>query len=107
MVEFVRGQTVNIYCEISAEQIPDLSEITSIWFNMKQDGILKIDKKTEDCYIEDRRIYMALSQAETLKFHAGTAGVQLSVLLANGSRPITKIADVTIYEVQKEGVQNG
>lgn len=107
MVEFVRGQTINIYCEISEDEIAHMEDITSIWFNIKQDGILKIDKKTDDCYIDGRRIYMRLSQAETLKFGAGNATIQLSVVLTNNNRKITKMEMCAIYEVQKEGIQNG
>lgn len=105
MVEFIRGQTVSIYAEISEEDIPDPSEIWSISMVIKQNGLIRMDKKTADCYIEGRRIYTDLSQTDTLKFQEGSAEIQLSVLLENNSRCITKVGEVLVGKLLKEGVQ--
>lgn len=105
MVEFTRGQTVSIYAEIPEDEIPDMSEISSILMVIKQNGLIKMEKETADCYIEDRRIYCDMTQEETLKFQEGTGEIQLSVLLDGSSRAISKVGGVRINRLLKEGVQ--
>lgn len=106
MIDFIRGQTTKIYAEIPADDIPDMSAITSIWFMLKQGKELKLDAHTEDCYIIDRRVYTNLSQEETLNFNEGYGKVQISLLLSDGERTVSYTDQFRVHEIIKEGVQN-
>lgn len=75
----------------------DLSEATKVVFSAAQEQYV-IEKTGTALTIDGQTVSVYLTQAETLKLHAGTLKLQLNWIYADGSRAATDIKSVRVTE---------
>ena len=75
----------------------DLTQAANVYFALKQGRVL-IEKETDELTIEPHTVYVALSQAETLRLAGGMARVQLNWTYEGGARACSKIVSVPVGE---------
>lgn len=75
----------------------DLTQAANVYFALKQ-GCVLIEKETDDLTIESHTVYVALSQAETLRLAGGMARIQLNWTYADGTRACTNIVNVNVLQ---------
>ena len=85
----------------------DLSTVSVLWLTYKQ-GTKVLTKSLEDITIDSEdttRFSVTLSQSDTLRFDAGAyVGIQLRVLLADGTALASDIITLGAGEILKDGV---
>lgn len=75
----------------------DLTQAANVYFALKQGNVL-IEKSTADLTVDTHTVYVALSQAETLRLAAGMARIQLNWTYADGTRACTNIVTVNVLQ---------
>ena len=75
----------------------DLTQAANVYFALKQ-GCVLIEKTSDGLTIEPHTVYVALSQAETLRLATGRARIQLNWTYEDGTRACTNIVNVNVLE---------
>lgn len=75
----------------------DLTQAANVYFALKQ-GCVLIEKETDELTIEPHTVYVALSQAETLRLATGLARIQLNWTYEDGTRACTNIVTVNVLQ---------
>lgn len=75
----------------------DLTQAANVYFALKQ-GCVQIEKETDELTIEPHTVYVALSQAETLRLAGGMARIQLNWTYEDGTRACTNIVNVNVLQ---------
>ena len=75
----------------------DLTQAANVYFALRQ-GCVLIEKTSDDLTIEPHTVYVALSQAETLRLATGMAKIQLNWTYADGTRACTDIVTVDVLQ---------
>lgn len=103
-----RGSTPEIKCYIP-EDI-DMSSIVNIWLYLTQNehgkDVVKIDKLYDDITKtpEEHLLSVTLSQDDTLNLKAGTALIQIRLLMQDGTCLPSSEETVRVLNVYKGGV---
>lgn len=104
----IRGTTPTITYHINSNL--DFENIEEAWITVEQEvkhtDIEKTWKYSENRVFLDaslRRIYVVLSQEETLAFDAGNVEVQLRILMKDGTSLATKVKVVPLDKILTEG----
>lgn len=103
-MELIRGTTPTIEINILTEI--DLHQVSEVWVYISQQNKVKVDKKIDDVSFdyEHRKIFVTLSQQDTLELKAGTALFQIRLLLQNGTALAGIASEIEIYEIYKPGI---
>ena len=103
-MELIRGTTPTIEINILTEI--DLNQVSEVWVYISQQNKVKVDKKIDDVSFdyEHRKIFVTLSQQDTLDLKAGTALFQIRLLLQNGTALADIASEIEIYEIYKPGI---
>lgn len=68
-----------------------------MYFALKQ-GCVLLEKSGSDLTIEPNTVYVAFSQAETLRLTTGMARIQLNWTYADGTRACSNIVSVNVLQ---------
>lgn len=80
-------------------------EIVSVCIAYKQNGVIKLEKKTEDCTFKNEKLYVSLSQEDTLKFDDNSiVKIQIKMKLKNGAVTKSNVMETYTDEVLSDGV---
>ena len=103
-MELIRGTTPTIEINILTEI--DLHQVSEVWVYISQQNKVKVDKKIDDVTFdhEHRKIFVTLSQQDTLDLKAGTALFQMRLLLQNGTALANIALEIEIDEIYKPGI---
>jgi hypothetical protein len=83
----------------------DLSNITTAWLTIAQDNIIVLDKKTEDLTISGNKVFIRLSQEDTLSLKSGVSSYIQLRLLTDGELAYASQCDfVSVERIIKDGV---
>lgn len=81
------------------------NEVEVLYVTYKQNGVIKFHKNLEDCVFKDGKIYVALTQEDTLKFDdKGIIKIQIRGTLKNGAATKSNIMETFTDEVLYDGV---
>ena len=121
VLQIKRGTTPTIIVNVPKEQV-DISQARNLWFSISQCGatsepIIKRETDTINVDVENNRVWVLLTQQETLRLiptvksvgyqNNLTTDMELSVLLDNGVRTISKKVSITILQSIREGIMYG
>lgn len=107
-MQIIRGTTPTIIINVRSNI--DLSQVSDIWVYIYQQGSLVIDKQLTDVTIdsENKKITLALSQADTLALSSDFGALfQVRLLLSGGTALATVATNVVVKEVYKNGIIGG
>lgn len=97
----IRGTTAKITFNIPVET----NQIAVAYVTFTSDGVVAVEKKLADLTLEDNKVICRLTQAESLSFTPNSrVRVQLRARLKDGTTIASKIRDVTVGNVLKEGI---
>ena len=97
----IRGTTDKITFNVTVET----SQIAVAYVTFTADGEVVCEKKLSDLTLEDKKIICKLTQAESLVFAPNSrVRVQLRARLKDGTTFASKIRDITVGNILKEGV---
>lgn len=86
----------------------DFDDINKLYVTFKGKlGSNEVTKEKSDVFFdnENKKIYVPLTQEDTLKFSTGNVDIQARILMRNGSAIATTIVkDYPIKKILKEGV---
>jgi len=103
MLTIQRGSTPTIKATIP-EDI-DMASASVIWFSISQAGAVVIDKTTDDIEVDGQEVTVSLTQAETLALMENVRGkAQIRLLMNDGTALPSRIRDVIVYGLVKDGV---
>lgn len=85
--------------------IPDvnLESCVSLYVTIKQD-YTEVTKTLDDIEITDGKLYVSLSQEDTLRFKPPTAQIQVRGILDTGKAFATSINTIPVDDILKNGV---
>ncbi len=105
MLDIIRGTTPNVTCTVPYD-VP-LAEADEVWFSIKQDGCLLVDRKLSDngVRIQGQTLIADLTQDETLSFKTYPKA-KIGIRIRFGAEAVASSApqDVRILDVVKSGV---
>ena len=120
VLQIKRGTTPTII--VNVPKNIDISQARNFWFSISQCGstsepIIKRETDTINVDVENNRVWVLLTQQETLRLIPTVKSVgyqnniktdmELSILLDNGVRTISKKVSITILQSIREGVMYG
>ena len=98
-----RGTTPYITYTVTDDM--DFSNIQTVWLSIAQNGVIIIDKKTEDFTRVGKTFSLRLSQEETLSLKAGiSAYIQMRFYTQTELAYATDEEYIPVYPIIKEGV---
>ena len=98
-----KGTTPTFIISLCSEL--DLNEDTSeIWVTVKDSSGSLLNKTKSELTIEDNKLLVYLTQAETNAFASGKAMLQVRILTTGGKALASKIAEFDVDDVLKSGV---
>ena len=86
--------------------IPDevhISDYDTIYITYSQNGRTIVEKNEEDIRIEDNKLRLTFTQADTLLFSPGQVKIQLRAKSASGQAIASNIISTTAREILKDG----
>ncbi len=92
----IRGTTPTFQLKID-DQTVDLTEARNVYATFEQRGTT-LTKSGEDIEVTAQQVDVYFSQADSLKFSAGSIDIQLNWTYSNGARACTDIIRVTVGE---------
>lgn len=97
----IRGTTARTIFNLPIET----SQISVAYVTYTVDGVVACEKKLSDLTLDGNKIICQLTQAESLCFTSGSrVRVQLRARLKDGTAIASKIRDVSVGNILKEGV---
>ena len=83
----------------------DEKEVATLCITYKEDEVIKLQKHLEDCIFKDGRIYVLLSQEDTLKFNNNAfIKIQIRAKLTDGAATKSNVMETYTDEVVYDGV---
>lgn len=80
-------------------------QIDSLRITYKQNKVIKVEKNLKDCTFKDGKVYVALTQEDTLNFEDGEIiRIQIKVKLKTGCVTKSNIIETYTDEVLCDGV---
>ena len=80
-------------------------EVENLCIAYKEDDVIKLQKNLEDCTFKDGKIYVSLSQGDTLKFTDNAfIKVQIRVRLKDGATTKSNVMETYTDDVVFDGV---
>jgi hypothetical protein len=99
MAEIIRGTTPPITVRFNFEA----SIITTLYLTITQSGAAVIEKDLTDGEVDGTDIVFTLTQTETLLLTAGVAALLQVRFLASDGAFASKILDLSVSDILKEG----
>ena len=97
----IRGTTARMTFNVPVES----SQIAVAFVTFTSDGVVVCDKNLSQLTLEDKKIICKLTQAESLSFTPNSrVRVQLRARLKDGTAFASKVRDLSIGNILKEGV---
>lgn len=103
-LKIIRGTTPRITIRVKNDI--DLHILTEVWVYISQQNKVKVDKTIDDVSFnyEENKIYVPLTQENTLALKSGEALIQVRAL-TNGEDALGMIAKkIEVVQVYKDGV---
>lgn len=101
MANFIRGTTPHIEITFTNFEIGDFVEV---WITFAQNGAEKFTKTLADCTISEGKLYVHLTQDETLRLCAANTSIQIRALADDSEAYASKIFTFPTAEILKDGV---
>lgn len=103
-MKFIRGTTPSIEMTVKSEI--DLHQVTEVWVYIYQQKTIKVNKELDDVTFdyENRKMFVRLTQNDTLGLKAGDALFQIRALLQDNTALATEAVEIEISEAYKDGV---
>ena len=104
-MQFIRGTTPTIEITVTTQGL-DLHQVAQVWIYVAQQNKVKVDKELSDVTFdyEHKKMFVTLTQEDTLGLKEGDAIFQIRMLLMDGTALATTMADIEIADVKKGGV---
>ncbi len=97
----IRGTTTKITFNVPIET----SQIAVAYVTFTSDDVVVVEKKLSDLTLETKKVICKLTQAESLSFIPNTrVRVQLRARLKDGTAFASKIRDLSVGNILKEGI---
>lgn len=103
-MQIIRGTTPTI--EITVQTEIDLHQVAEVWIYIAQQNTDKVSKKLTDVSFdyEHRKMFVTLSQKDSLALKEGDAVFQIRLLLMDGTALATLASKVDVKPIYKQGV---